>query len=78
MKIKNALKERGVQFLSDTYANQIFPILSHDIIESLFEKFEFYVWKKIDENFSAVRLITSWNTDDESVESFIEIIKRKL
>ncbi|GAB0157938.1 low specificity L-threonine aldolase [Chryseobacterium sp. Alg-005] len=78
MKIKNALKERGVRFLSDTYTNQIFPILSNRIIESLFEKFEFYVWKKIDADFSAVRLITSWNTDDEAVESFIEIIKREL
>ncbi|WP_288458139.1 aminotransferase class V-fold PLP-dependent enzyme [uncultured Chryseobacterium sp.] len=78
MKMKNAMKERGVQFLSDTYTNQIFPILSHDLIEKLSEKFEFYVWKKIDEHFSAVRLITSWNTNDEAVNSFIEIINKEL
>lgn len=78
MKIKNALKERGVHFLSDTYTNQIFPILSNDLIELLSEKFEFYVWKKMDEDFSAVRLITSWNTGDEAVNSFIEIIKTEL
>ncbi|MDH6253873.1 threonine aldolase [Chryseobacterium sp. H1D6B] len=75
MKIKNALKERGVQFLSDTYTNQIFPILSNDLIQVLSEKFEFYVWKKIDDNSSAVRLITSWNTGDEAVDGFIEIFK---
>jgi threonine aldolase len=78
MKIKNAMKERGVQFLSDTYTNQIFPILGNDLIEVLSEKFEFYVWKKIDENLSAVRIITSWNTSDEAVDGFIEIIKNEL
>ena len=78
MKIKNAMKEKGVQFLADTYTNQIFPILSNDLIEKISEKFEFYVWKKIDENFSAIRLITSWNTADEPVNDFIEILKREL
>lgn len=78
MKIKNAMKERGVQFLSDTYTNQIFPIISNELIEILSEHFEFYVWKKIDEKFSAIRLITSWNTGDEAVERFIEMIKKEL
>ncbi len=78
MKIKNAMKERGVEFLSDTYTNQIFPILNNDLIQKLSEKFEFYVWKKIDENFSAIRLITSWNTSDEPVDNFIEILKSEL
>lgn len=78
MKIKNAMKERGVQFLSDTYTNQIFPIISNELIQVLSENFEFYVWKKIDENLSAIRLITSWNTGDEPVDRFIEIIKNEL
>ncbi|SMP27711.1 threonine aldolase family protein [Chryseobacterium profundimaris] len=78
MKIKNAMKERGVQFLSDTYTNQIFPILSNRLIEKLSEKFEFYVWKKMDDDFSAIRLITSWNTADEPVNEFIEIINNEL
>jgi threonine aldolase len=78
MKIKKAMKERGVQFLSDTYTNQIFPILSNNLIEKLSEKFEFYVWKKIDDDFSAIRLITSWNTADEPVDEFIEIITNEL
>ncbi|MFY1046291.1 threonine aldolase family protein [Chryseobacterium sp. GP-SGM7] len=78
MKIKNALSERGVRFLSETFTNQIFPILSNKTIEALSEKFEFYVWKNIDENFSAVRLITSWNTDNKSVEDFINTFKSEL
>lgn len=78
MKIKNAMKERGVQFLSDTYTNQIFPIISNELIEILSEKFEFYVWKKMNEKSSAIRLITSWNTGDEAVNNFIYTIKMEL
>lgn len=78
MKIKKALSERGVQFLSDTSTNQIFPILNNKIIEVLSEKFEFYIWKKIDENLSAIRLITSWNTQNEPVEEFIKTFNSEL
>ncbi|MEI3789796.1 MULTISPECIES: threonine aldolase family protein [unclassified Chryseobacterium] len=78
MKIKNALKERGVEFLADTYTNQIFPVMNNDLIKILSEHFEFFVWKKMDENSSAIRLITSWNTGDEAVERFIEIIRKEL
>lgn len=78
MKIKKALQQRGVSFLSDTFTNQIFPIVSHHLIEVLSEGFEFYVWKKIDDQFSAIRLITSWNTPDEAVDRFIEIIEKEL
>ena len=78
MKIKNALSEREVQFLSDTYTNQIFPILDNQIIEVLSEKFEFYVWKKVDENLSAIRLITSWNTNNTAVEEFIKTFNGEL
>ncbi|WP_276877890.1 threonine aldolase family protein [Chryseobacterium joostei] len=78
MKIKHALQEKGVKFLSDTYTNQIFPIVSNGLIQVLSEHFDFFVWKKIDESFSAIRLITSWNTGDDAVNQFIEIIKREL
>lgn len=78
MKIKNALLKKRALFLSDTFTNQIFPILSHELIEILSEKFEFYVWKNIDEKSSAIRLITSWNTGDKAVDDFIEIIDNHL
>lgn len=78
MKIKNALAGRGVQFLSETYTNQIFPILDNMMIEKLSEKFEFYIWKKMDEKSSAIRLITSWNTPEKAVEDFIKTFTGEL
>lgn len=78
MKIKSALLSKGIKFLSETFTNQIFPILDHKLIEILSEKFEFYIWKNIDDNSSAIRLITSWNTGDKAVEDFIEVIYKNL
>ncbi len=75
MKIKAALHQKGFQFLSETFTNQIFPILNQAQIEKLSEKFDFYVWKKISETNSAIRLITSWATSDEVVEDFINEIE---
>lgn len=76
MKLKAAFKDIGCEFLSETFSNQIFPILRNEQIENLQQNFDFYVWKKIDAEKSAIRLITSWATQDEVIERFIEEIKK--
>lgn len=76
MKIKKSLTEMGFHFLADTYTNQIFPILSNELIDILSHQFDFYVWQKVDEEYSAIRLITSWCTPDEAVEEFIRQIRK--
>lgn len=75
MEIKRAFEEKGCSFLSETFTNQIFPILTQNQISQLSQNFDFYVWKKIDEEKSAVRLITSWATADAIVADFINEIK---
>ena len=71
-KISKAIKDRGFSFLTDSKTNQIFPILPNGIIEKLSKKYQFYVWKKVDENHSAIRLITSWSTQEREVEALIQ------
>ena len=75
MKIKEAFKEIGCDFLAETYTNQIFPVLNAKQIDQLSEKYDFYIWKKIDSERSAIRLITSWSTTDETVAGFINELK---
>lgn len=75
MKISAAVKEKGYSFLTNSTTNQIFPILPNTVIEKLNEKYLFYVWKAIDKEQSAVRLITSWATDEAMVDAFIEDLK---
>lgn len=72
------LKDMGCSFLIDSPTNQIFPIFRNDIIEKLLEDFGFYVWKKIDDTHSAVRLITSWATPEIAVMEFIQKYKNYL
>lgn len=76
MKIKKVFEEKGCKFLTETFTNQIFPILSLSQIEKLAEKFDFYVWKKIDEKQSAIRIITSWAMTDEITQLFVNEINQ--
>ena len=73
-KLANAILAKGHNFLTEPSSNQIFPILPNSIIEKLQQDFEFYIWQKIDEQNSAIRLVTSWTTPEEQVENFIKSI----
>lgn len=70
------LKEANCEFLIDSPTNQIFPIIENRLIERLGEKFIFYIWSRIDENRSAIRLVTSWATSKEAVDEFIKEVKQ--
>lgn len=65
------LKALGCNFWIESPTNQIFPIFKNHVIETLKQTYDFYVWKKIDEDHSAVRLVTSWATLPDAVEQFI-------
>lgn len=75
MKIKQAFVEKGISFWAETTTNQIFPILSNNQINQLSQKFDFHHWRKIDEEHSAIRLITSWATPDQQVDHLIQEIQ---
>ncbi|HYK75932.1 MAG TPA: aminotransferase class I/II-fold pyridoxal phosphate-dependent enzyme [Daejeonella sp.] len=76
MKISKAVKENGYSFLTQSTTNQIFPILPKKVIEKLKKKYLFYEWAVIDEERSAVRIITSWVTDESKVDEFINDLKQ--
>jgi threonine aldolase len=75
-KLSKGIRDRGYGFLTPSSTNQIFPILPNVVIDRLKEEFGFYVWSKIDEANSAVRLVTSWATTEESVGEFLENLER--
>ena len=70
-KLAFGIEKKGFEFLTKPVSNQIFPILPNGLIEKLSEKYEFYVWKKIDDEKSVVRLITSWATKEKFVDQFL-------
>lgn len=71
MKIKHAFLENGFEFWAETTTNQIFPILTHTQITQLGQKFAFHHWRKVDDEHSAIRLITSWATPKENVMALV-------
>ncbi|MDP2091353.1 MAG: aminotransferase class I/II-fold pyridoxal phosphate-dependent enzyme [Candidatus Gracilibacteria bacterium] len=70
MKLANGIKEKGYKFMLEPESNQIFPILSNELIKKLEKKFIFYIWEKGDKE-SVVRLVTSWATREDKVDEFL-------
>ncbi len=71
-KLSKGIKSLGYMFLTESSTNQIFPILPNSVIVELEKRYGFYVWSKTDESNSSIRLVTSWATKEESVESFLK------
>ncbi len=75
MKIAKAIKHHGYSFLTESTTNQIFPIFPNDLINKLSGKYGFYIWEKVSDDKSAIRLVTSWATDEKTVDQFIDDLK---
>lgn len=70
--LRTALTKAGYKFLTHSPTNQLFPILPNWLIAKLEEKYSFYVWSKIDDTSSTIRLVTSWATKEDKVLAFIQ------
>ena len=73
--LKRGIADIGYDFLSYSPTNQLFPILPNNIISELEKDFGFYIWTKVDEDNSSIRLITSWSTTEEAVNNFLDKLK---
>ncbi len=76
LKFKYALKEMGVPTLFDSPTNQQFPIFERRVYEKLSEKYSFSFWEELPDGRVAVRVCTSWATDETNLSSLIEDIKK--
>lgn len=74
-KIRDALKKNGFPLLYQGNSNQIFTVVTNDILAFLNEKYTFDLWGNPDEYHTAIRICTSWATDDEAVKDLIDSIK---
>ena len=71
-KLTAAIKATGFKMSSESTSNQIFPILPNQLITELEKKFEFYRWSKFNDDFTVLRLVTSWATEESKVDEFID------
>lgn len=70
--LRQGISQAGYQFLTHSPSNQIFPILPNGLIEKLQERYAFYIWSKVTEETSSIRLVTSWATKKEAVLAFLD------
>ena len=73
--LREGIHREGFTFLADTESNQVFPIFPEALVQKLEEKYAFYRWKKIDHHHTALRLVTSWATEEEQVREFLQDIQ---
>ena len=74
--IKDALKKYGYQLSLDTPTNQIFCIVSNEVMKKIAQNVEFGFWEKYDETHSVIRFATSWATTMEDTQKLIQILEK--
>lgn len=73
--LKLELEKIKIPVTKEVLANAVFAILPEEIIPELQSHFYFYIW---DESIHEVRLVTSFDSTKEDVDSLIEKIKELL
>lgn len=73
--LRDGIQDCGYTFYVDSPSNQVFPILPNTLIKELEKEFSFNCMDKIDDAHTVIRLVTSWATKKENVETFVELLK---
>jgi threonine aldolase len=73
-KLADGIKKAGYRFAVEPATNLIFPIFPNSLIEELQKKVMFEGWRPYKDGTSAIRLVTSWGTTEEEVQSFLRMI----
>jgi threonine aldolase len=76
--LRDEISKANFSFLTHSPSNQIFPILPNSLIAELQSNYSFIIWEKVDSEYSAIRLVTSWATKEEVVLAFIADMKKYL
>ena len=75
-KIRATLEDLGVPSLVPGTTNQIFPILSDDLLAELEKEFTFVEQERVSPTHRAVRFCTSWATTEENTEALCACLRR--
>ncbi len=74
-KLQAGIAALGFPFLSPSCTNQIFPILPKPVIAALGRSFGFEFWQAVDETHDAIRLVTSWATDERQTDRLLDCLR---
>lgn len=74
-RLTRGLQDLGYPLLVASPTNQIFPVLPDELAARLALDFNFEIWAKPDEGHTAVRLVTSWATEDAAVDALLAALR---
>ncbi|MBE5780488.1 MAG: aminotransferase class I/II-fold pyridoxal phosphate-dependent enzyme [Clostridiales bacterium] len=72
--IRDAIVERGYEFMAPPVTNQLFPIFPCEVAERLSREFAFTDMGAVGEGYRAVRFCTSWATTEEAAKALAKAI----
>lgn len=70
--LKQGFKDAGIPMYIESPSNQVFPILSNEMVDELSKDYILTLISKIDENHKCMRLVTSFATKEEEVVKFVK------
>ena len=76
--LAEGLKGLGVEFLFESPSNQIFPILSDEVLAKLEGAFHWEVNATLEGGRSCIRLVCSWATQQAAVTAFLLAVEQAL
>jgi threonine aldolase len=65
----------GLRITQKVEANGVFVIMPHEVAERLKRHYFFYPWN---EQISEYRLMTSWDTTEEDIDKFAELLRKEM
>ncbi len=75
--LKEELGKLGVKFFMNSPTNQQFVIFRNEVIEELKKKYEFEIWEPGEEE-TVIRLVTSFASKTEDVDTLVSDLKKLL
>lgn len=73
-KIAKAAREKGYDFTVPFETNLLFLTVPESVYTRLSAQAKVGFWSRVDEEHVVIRMVTSWATTDEAVESFIALL----
>lgn len=72
--LREGFAKAGCDFFVESFTNQIFPILSAELVSRLEGRVGYQLWKAFPDGRKAARFCTSWGTSTYNVEYLLKIL----
>lgn len=74
MKLKKGILDKGYKLFMDSPTNQQFIIMDNERLKEISKKTTYTTWEKLDEDHTAIRLVTSWATKPQDVDEVLNLL----